>query len=168
MKSRLRIELAALALLAPAITGCVTRTYTIETEPSEADIYVAGKHLGKSPVKREFTFYGPREVTIRKKGYTARTERMALRTPLYQRFPIDFVPEVLYPGKIRVEKRFLYTLEPVTEEASSDLVPRAQEARKQLANVPLDPDRPGAIRGPKKGRGRFPYPARQSSWWLRR
>jgi len=160
--------LPVLAASVALLTGCVTRSYTIQTEPEGADVYVGGQHLGKSPVQKPFTYYGTRNVILAKKGYVTRTEKMEIRTPLYERFPLDFVSEVLWPQQIKDERTFSYTLEPVALEAPADLVARAEAERKELANVPKTDFEPPPKRRQKQGHGTFPYPARDRGWWRQR
>ncbi len=160
------------ALILPLLvtTGCVSRSYTIETEPKKAMVFVSGKLIGNSPVKRSFTFYGTREVVIRKEGYLPKIAEMENRPPLYQRFPIDMVPELIYPLEIRDDQVFTYKLEPLSEqpaETQERLKERAQAGRAQLSTVPLKEYQRGDKKR-KSGHGTFPYPARRRHWWHRR
>jgi hypothetical protein len=150
------------------LTGCVTRSYTIETEPEGADVYVGGLHVGKSPVQKSFTYYGTRKVILAKKGYTTRTEEMKIPPPLYERFPLDFFSEVVWPQELKDERTLSYTLEPVALEAPADLGARAEAERKELAKVPKADFEPPPKRKQKQGHGTFPYPARDRSWWRQR
>ncbi len=47
--------------------GCVTRTITVRTNPSNALVYVDNELVGESPVEIPFTYYGTRKITIEKK-----------------------------------------------------------------------------------------------------
>ncbi|MBI2191010.1 MAG: PEGA domain-containing protein [Planctomycetes bacterium] len=162
---RLAAALAWVAVL--ALTGCVTRTMTIETDPPGAEVFAGGEYLGSSPVTRPFVFYGTQDIVLRKKGYEVKTVPMKLRPPFYQRFPIDFVPEVLYPGQIRDDQKFAYVLEASSTQAPADLVERAREVRQRLDSVPLETSQKRAKKK-KTGHGTFPYPARSRHWWHRR
>ena len=97
-------------LLLIMLTGCVTRSYTIQSEPAGADVYVGGEHVGKTPVKKEFTFYGTREVIIRREGFAEKRADMKLKPPFYQRFPLDMVAEGILPFEFKNEQTFRYSL----------------------------------------------------------
>src|SRR5258706_9997592 len=57
--------LPALALVA----GCVERTMTIKSDPPGALVYLNDREIGRTPVTRDFTWYGDYQVEIRKDGY---------------------------------------------------------------------------------------------------
>jgi len=151
-------------LLFTLLTGCVTRSYTIESEPPGADVYLGGEHLGKTPVKKEFTFYGTREVILRKDGFAEKRADMKLKTPFYQRFPIDLVSEGLLPFEFENEQRFTYSLETGESAKDPDLLARANAARLQLKDVPVQTVAAGKKRK-SQSHGVFPYQVRSRSWW---
>jgi len=164
-----RSALLALAAISFAgLTGCVTRAYTIQTEPEGAEVYVSGRHLGQSPVQQQFIFYGARKVILQKKGYETKIVKMKLRRPWHQRFPLDFAPEVLYPLEIRDDQTFSFKLDPTELKTPGDLLSRANKGRKALAEVTDAGVGETPERRQKKGHGSFPYDARSRSWWRRR
>jgi len=160
--------LAVLTVGLAGLTGCVTRTYTIQTEPEGAEVYVSGRHLGPSPVQQQFTFYGTRKVILRMKGYETKTAELRVRRPWHQRFPLDFAPEVLCPHEIRDDQTFSFTLDPSEIKTPEDLLSRASEERKALAEVTDAGVEVTPERRKKQGHGAFPYAARDRSWWRRR
>ena len=101
--------LAAFCLL--VTTGCVRRSLTIRTDPSEAMVYVNDVLKGPSPVTYDFQWYGWHRVLIRKDGYERIEDRKQLRAPVYLWIPFDLVMELL-PFKIRDERTWSYTLAP--------------------------------------------------------
>ena len=50
-----------------AFSGCVTRSITVKTNPSNALVYIDDKLVGESPVSMPFTFYGTRKIMIERK-----------------------------------------------------------------------------------------------------
>jgi hypothetical protein len=151
-------------LLLIMLTGCVTRSYTIQSEPAGADVYVGGEHVGKTPVKKEFTFYGTREVIIRREGFAEKRADMKLKPPFYQRFPLDMVAEGILPFEFKNEQTFRYSLESAKSTNVPDLLARAGVARQQLKEVPVQKIIPGKERK-GRGHGSFPYQARSRTWW---
>ncbi|GJQ58878.1 MAG: PEGA domain-containing protein [Candidatus Scalindua sp. AMX11] len=95
------------------ISGCVTRTITVKTNPSNALVYVDDKLVGESPVSVPFVYYGTRKITIEKKdadGKLIRERKIAyekIKTPLYEFFPLDFVSELVWPFDI-IDDHVLY------------------------------------------------------------
>ncbi|MEE9583914.1 MAG: PEGA domain-containing protein [Candidatus Brocadiales bacterium] len=87
--------------------GCVTRTLTIKTNPPGAQVFVDDELIGESPVEMEFTYYGTRKITIEKRdsdgrlAYERETVYARVSPPYYQRFPLDFVAEVIVPVDIK-------------------------------------------------------------------
>lgn len=79
-------------------TGCVERHVTIESDPSEATVYVNNKLIGVTPVSMTFTHYGNMAIRIEKAGYVTLVGTMRLRRPWYQTPVVDFFSENLYPG----------------------------------------------------------------------
>jgi hypothetical protein len=151
-------------LLLTMLTGCVSRSYTIQSEPAGADVFVGGEHLGKTPVKKEFTFYGTREVILRRDGFAEKRADMKLKTPFYQRFPLDIVAEGILPFEFENEQTFTYSLESGEPTKATDLLVRAKAARQQLNEVPVQKIIPG-IERKGRGHGSFPYKARSRTWW---
>ena len=93
------------------LSGCVRRSLTIRTDPSEAMVYVNDVLKGPSPVTYDFQWYGWHRVLIRKDGYERVEDRKQLRAPVYLWIPFDLVMELL-PFKIRDERTWSYTLAP--------------------------------------------------------
>jgi hypothetical protein len=92
--------------------GCVERSLTIDSDPPGAAVFLDGESLGSSPVTVPFTFYGRREVLLRKVGYRNIRRIERVRAPWYQWFPLDLLSEAVWPGTIHDRRSFLYRLEP--------------------------------------------------------
>ncbi|HIA28532.1 MAG TPA: PEGA domain-containing protein, partial [Planctomycetes bacterium] len=69
----LPLLLAATSLL--SVTGCVERMMQIRSEPTGAQVFLDGRHIGATPVTVAFDFYGTREVMVRMEETTRRGER---------------------------------------------------------------------------------------------
>src|SRR5690242_17372660 len=73
--------------------GCVERTLTVKTEPPGAVVSLNGVEVGRSPVQRDFTWYGVYDVALRKEGYEFKRTRGKVIAPWWQWPPIDFFAE---------------------------------------------------------------------------
>jgi hypothetical protein len=122
-----RILLALLFSLI-VLPGCVERSLSIRTSPPGATVFVDGIDVGKSPVTIPFDHYGTWDVVVRMEENEKRGERslapqrrqVHLSPPWYQRFPIDFVFDVLWPGNIQVSFEESFVLEPQDLDALSE------------------------------------------------
>ncbi len=127
LKNRDWILLALLSSLI-VLPGCVERSLSIRTSPPGAKVFIDGIDVGKSPVTISFDHYGTRDVMVRMEENEKRGERslapqrrqVRLSPPWYQRFPIDFVFDVLWPGKIQVSFEESFVLEPQDLDALSE------------------------------------------------
>ena len=127
---RLRPLIMSLCLLATA--GCVERQLVVNTEPTDALVSVDGREIGRSPAAMNFTFYGTRRITLQKDGYETSSELARVPAPWYQYFPIDFVSEVLWPGKVVDRHVVSCTLKKAGPTDPSALLERAQDLRAQV------------------------------------
>lgn len=98
-----RIIIAALFILIPVLFfGCggVSRTLTINTEPSEALVVLNDEEIGTSPVTVSFNWYGDYSVRISKDGYQTLNTHRLLKAPWYDSFPCDFIASFFWPKRI--------------------------------------------------------------------
>lgn len=109
---------------------------TVRSEPSNALVVLDGQEIGHTPVSTSFTYYGDREIKLIKDGYETKTIKQTISTPWYQYLGLDFVSEVLVPFRIRDERNYLYTLEPVLAVSDADLIQRANMVREEGQNPP--------------------------------
>jgi hypothetical protein len=124
-----------LSLCAFCASGCVEREILIRSDPADARVLLDGEGMGRTPIGIPFVHYGTREVTLKKPGYKTVTTFEKIRAPWYEVFPIDFFAEVLWPGTLRDEHIFAYTLEPEKGPVDSDkLLERARSARKEATS----------------------------------
>jgi len=99
------------------------------SNPPGATVYLDGKEIGRTPVSTNFNHYGKREFRIVKQGYETKTELKPVRAPWYQWIGIDFVSEVLLPGKLTDHKYYEFELQPEKAVRSTELFARAEEFR---------------------------------------
>lgn len=112
-------------------TGCVRRTMTITTAPPQALVFINDQDVGRSTVTTDFLWYGDYDIIIRKKGYKTLKTHWQIDAPWYQRIPLDFLAEVLYPGWLHDVHERHFELEPATTPTQEELIGRATETRER-------------------------------------
>ncbi|MFQ5713005.1 MAG: PEGA domain-containing protein [Candidatus Scalinduaceae bacterium] len=126
-------------------TGCVTRTITIRTNPSNALVYVDNELVGESPVEMPFTYYGTRKITIEKKDadgrliYERKIVLEKIKTPVYEMFPLDFFSENLWPFDMQdnhILNYDLVELKPLSRKEQQKRVIENAEELRQKVNSP--------------------------------
>ena len=125
---RIIILLVVLAELT-LVSGCVRRRLTVRTNPPGAVAYLDNVELGKTPISRNFDFYGKRELKLIKEGYEPHVEMIHLRAPWYQWFGLDFVSEVLIPGTITDERVYPINLKPQQAISPDDLIAEGERLK---------------------------------------
>ncbi len=120
-----------LILVACLASGCVRRTLTITTEPPGGLVFLNDQEVGRSPVTTDFTWYGDYDVIIRHEGHQTLRTHLPVKPPWYQLPPIDFVAEVLWPGRIVDARSCEFKLEPEQTPTRPELIERAQALRDQ-------------------------------------
>ncbi len=125
-----------------AFSGCVTRSITVKTNPSNALVYIDNKLIGESPVTMPFTFYGTRKIMIERKdedGVLTHERTIAfekIKAPVYEIFPLDFFSEIVWPFKIKDDQVLSYNLvelEPLSiKERQAKMLKNAEELRQRV------------------------------------
>jgi PEGA domain len=118
-------------VLALLVTGCVRRTLTVKSDPPGALVHLNGVEVGRTPMSRDFTWYGTYDVVLRKEGYETLKTRGKVIAPWWQWVPIDLVAEVL---PLHDKRTLAYTMKPYAE-ASFDpqqMLSRAEHMKTQL------------------------------------
>ena len=134
MASRaVRASLLSLLAVTAVASGCtgVRRELTVESDPPGALVYLNGDEVGRTPMTREFTYYGTLDLQLRKDGYQTLSARPRVWAPLWQIPPVDLLAEA-FPLTDR--HKLSYTLKP---EAEGDvdkpaLIDRAARLASQL------------------------------------
>jgi hypothetical protein len=129
---RLVTFLAPAALL-PALGGCVERMMQVESDPPGALVYLNGEEAGRTPMRKNFLWYGTYDVQLRKEGYRTLNKPTRVWAPWWQIPPIDLLAEII-PLPLQDSQVVRYKLEPVTEQqtAPAEIVERAVEMRSKL------------------------------------
>ncbi len=120
----------AAGLLFLLLPGCVERALVVETDPPGAEVWIDGEMTGLSPIRVPFSHYGTREVVVVKGGFATLREVRPLEAPWFERFPMDFAAENLWPTTFTDERYFVYTLRPETVDPEA-VLKRAEEMRRQ-------------------------------------
>jgi hypothetical protein len=124
-----------LLLLVMSLTvGCgVKRTLTVNSNPPGALVYLNGLEVGRTPMTRDFTWYGTYDVELRKEGYDTLKTRGEVIAPWWQWVPFDFFAEFL-PFRPHDRRELSYVIKPTTQAAADPqtMIRRAGEMRGQL------------------------------------
>lgn len=120
-----------LGLVLVLLAGCVERTISINTTPEGAMVYLNDTEVGRTPVSKNFTWYGNYDVVIRKEGYKTLQTSAPIREPWYQVPPLDFFSECLFPATLRDNHYLEFELVPQERPEPNELLKRAQEFRER-------------------------------------
>ena len=149
------VLLTAVGLTAALATGCVERQMVIRSEPAGAPVWVDEVRVGETPLTYPFHHYGTRRVRvgpIRDEhdaiAYSETERLVEIPPPWYERFPLDFFSEVLYPWTLLDEHAVEFELLPPSEEGelygeerAREVLKEAEEFREEgLAPVPEEED----------------------------
>lgn len=135
-------------LVLPWITGCVERSFTIQSDPPGALVLRNGEPIGSTPVTENFVYYGVYELTLVKEGYEPLVVKQKIERPWYQYPFVDFVFEHLVPVHLQDRKEFIYKLAPRRHIRTDELLDQANDRRaigrtlgdKAPAPLPLTPE----------------------------
>jgi hypothetical protein len=125
------LQLSCAILLLSAASGCVRRTLTVTTDPPGALVYLNGVEAGRTPLERDFVYYGTYDVAVRKEGYETLKTHGKVIAPWWQWIPFDFFAEFL---PLHDQQRLTFTLYPVGAGAvdPQKMLGRAEEYETQL------------------------------------
>ena len=124
--------LIACALLS-AVGGCVEQTMEITSDPPGALVYLNDHEVGRTPLKRDFVWYGNYQVEVRKEGYETLKTHKWLYAPAYNWAPVDLISQ-LQPLTLHDNQTMhfvLATKDPVADNPV-ELIARAQSLRGEL------------------------------------
>jgi len=127
----LRLLIAIPLLLAPL--ACVEQELTIESDPPGALVYLNDQELGRTPLKRDFHWYGDYDVRLQLDGYQTLKTHKRVKAPLWNWAPFDLVASLM-PFTVRDEQKISFTLKPVDPslDQPTNLLARAEDLRGQL------------------------------------
>jgi len=132
MAHRVLAALTYITLL--TVAGCgVERVMTIDSDPPGALVYLNDTEVGRTPLKRDFTWYGKYDVILRKEGYQPLQAKTDVNAPWWQWVPFDFFAE-LSPVRLTDRQHLHYALTPAsTQPADANaLIDRARNLQTEL------------------------------------
>jgi hypothetical protein len=128
------MRLATVVLLTCAtLSGCVEQTLSIDSTPPGALVYLNDQEVGRTPVTRDFTWYGDYEVHLRLEGYEGLKTHQKITAPAWNWAPLDLLANLL-PFKFKDERAYAYTLRPLdpAQDQPQGLLDRASDLRAGL------------------------------------
>jgi len=102
---------------------------TVVSNPPGATVFLDGKELGRTPFTTNFDHYGKQEFRLVMQGYETKTELVPVRAPWFQWVGLDFIAEVLLPGKLTDHKLYEFDMQPAQIVSGSDVISRAEQFR---------------------------------------
>ena len=109
-------------------------------ERGKAEVLLEGEEVGYTPVGIDFNHYGTREITLIKDGYETVTAMQKVRSPWYQKLPLDFVSDNFSPVKINDRLDYTFTLNKQELVSNDQLLQRAKGLRSQSQVLPKQPE----------------------------
>jgi hypothetical protein len=124
-----RVVIIALLLLLSA--GCVRRSLTVKSDPPGALVYLNGVEVGRTPMTRDFTWYGTYDVVLRKEGFETLKTQGKVIAPWWQWVPIDLFAELL---PLHDKRELAYTMRPYAQATidPQQMLARGEAMEKQL------------------------------------
>jgi len=129
-----RFNWSCIAILALTGVGCgrVQRTLSVNSDPPGALVFMNDQEIGRTPVTRDFIWYGWYDLVIRKEGYKTLKTRAEVIAPAWQWAPFDLVAD-FSPARLKDRHQLLFKLEPEPEPPTSDeMLGRAEQMRVAL------------------------------------
>jgi hypothetical protein len=128
------------ALLLPAclLGGCVEQTMTVESNPPGALLYLNDQEIGRTPVTKDFKWYGDYDIQLRLEGYQTLKTHQMLAAPAWNWVPFDLFASVV-PLTLKDHKALNFTLAPLDPalDQPQGLVGRAEELKANLEESPF-------------------------------
>jgi hypothetical protein len=90
-----RAVLALVPLCGLAAGGCLERELVVDSNPDGALVYMNDQEVGRTPIRREFRWYGTYDVVVRKEGYEPLRTKTPVIAPAWLWVPFDFFVEIL-------------------------------------------------------------------------
>jgi hypothetical protein len=120
-------------ILLAIVCGCVERRMHITSEPAGALVYLNDEEVGRTPLTRDFTWYGDYDVQVRKEGYETLDTNRWVVAPWWQWPPFDFFAELM-PFRPTDQRTLHFELQPTSpgDVSSEQLLERANAMRQRL------------------------------------
>ncbi len=129
------VKVVAGCVLALAVAGCVERTLTITSEPSDALVFISSEEVGRTPVTIPFTWYGHYEIILRREGYETLKTSHKIKPPIYEIPPLDLFSAIA-PWTYHDNRALHYVLARQAFPGDAELIRRAEELRRRNLEEP--------------------------------
>src|SRR5690349_11636751 len=94
------------------VGGCVEQTMTINSDPPGALVYLNDQEVGRTPMTRDFKWYGDYDVQVRLEGYQTLSTHKMVKAPWWNWVPFDFFAAMI-PLNFADHKTLSFALKPV-------------------------------------------------------
>jgi hypothetical protein len=123
----------AILLACAALSGCVEQTLSIDSTPPGALVYLNDQEVGRTPLTRDFKWYGDYDVQLRLEGYEGLKTHQKVTAPAWNWVPLDLVANLL-PFAFKDNRSYTYALKPLdpTMDQPRGLLDRAADLRGNL------------------------------------
>ena len=113
--------------------GCVEQTMQINSDPPGALVYLNQQEVGRTPLNRDFVWYGDYDVQLRLEGYETLKTNQKVYAPWWNWVPFDLLSQLM-PVPVKDNRSFTYTLKPLdaSKDEASGLMNRADYLRGKL------------------------------------
>ncbi len=127
-----------LLALACSTSGCVDRILTIKSEPAGALVSLNDLEVGRTPITRDFTWYGTYDVELRAQGFEPLRTRGKVIAPWWQWIPFDLFADIL-PLHFKDHQELNFTMKPIKAEAADPdvMLQHAATLKSKLQSSPL-------------------------------
>jgi hypothetical protein len=110
-------------------SGCITRIVTVRSNPAGALVYLNDEEVGRTPVSREFQWYGIYDVVLRKDGYQTLKTHAEVSAPLWQWIPLDLFTDML---PVTYERVVSFNLIPQVPADPAEVLANGEQMRGML------------------------------------
>lgn len=133
-----------LLLCAILISGCVTRTLSITSEPSGARVFLNDQEVGATPLVVSFTYYGIYDVRLEHEGCQALWTKAKAPQPWWEYPGVDLVAELTGPKEVCIPWHFQLAAQEAAKDRDGAAVgARAKEMREFNRLAPEAADKAG-------------------------
>jgi hypothetical protein len=123
-----------IALTFVPLTGCITRTLTVQTSVPGALVYLNDREVGRTPFTVPFTWYGGYDVVIRADGYKTVKTSAEVTAPWWQWIPFDLVTDFL---PVEDQEYLHFDLKPDVPADPMTILARGEDMKGRLESSPL-------------------------------
>jgi hypothetical protein len=105
----------------------------INSDPPGALVYLNQQEIGRTPLNRDFLWYGDYDVQLRLEGYETLKTNQKVYAPAWNWVPFDLVAQLM-PFAVKDNRSFTYTLKPLdpAKDEATGLMNRADYLKGKL------------------------------------